>query len=139
MKVVLDTNILISYGLGNPDVIKIMDYLVKSGSQIFADSRLLHEYQTIINKSKFGFSKEIIERLNYWIDSNISIIDIPRNSIKFNPDRQDSKIIEIANQTKSEFIITDDKPLLKNSSHLCIAKPVSSKMYIEIIFSQNAD
>jgi putative PIN family toxin of toxin-antitoxin system len=137
VKVVLDTNILISYGLGNPDVVKIMDYLFKSGSQIFADSRLLHEYQLIIRKSKFGFSTEIIEKLNNWIDNNISVVEIPRNTIKFNPDRQDSKIIEIANQSKCDYIITDDKPLLKNSSHLCVAKPESSKQFIETIFKLN--
>lgn len=137
MKVVLDTNIIISYGLRNPEVIKIMDYLVNSGSQIYADSRLLHEFQIIIPKPKFGFSKEVIANLFAWIDNNITIIEIQLKNIKYNPDRQDSKIIEIANYSKSDYIITDDKPLLRNSSHLCIAKPVSSKDFVKIIGHHN--
>lgn len=132
MKVVIDTNVLISYALGNLAALKIFDFDEKSLLKFYADKRLLHEYLIILSKPKFKLSNAAIEKLQKWIEKYIIIIEATEK-VTFNPDRQDSKILEIANFVKADYIVTDDKPLLRNSGHLTTAKIVSLNSFSDIL------
>ncbi|MBX3044792.1 MAG: putative toxin-antitoxin system toxin component, PIN family [Candidatus Kapabacteria bacterium] len=127
MKIVIDTNILISYCLGNEDVNYFLNYIFVHKIDVYTDNRLLHEYKTIFNRKKLNLNPEFKENLLERISNYFQEIEVHDKSLKFNPDRQDSKIIEIANTANCDYIITDDKQLLRNSTHLTKAKVISSK------------
>jgi putative PIN family toxin of toxin-antitoxin system len=133
LKIVLDTNILISYCLGNENAIRIFDFISNSDTQIFADSRLIHEYNIIPKRKKFNFGDDMLEKLNNFIENKIQLIKMNAGQIKFNPDRQDSKLIEIANLMNCDYLITDDKPILRNANHLTKAKIINSEEFYKLI------
>lgn len=133
MKIVLDTNVLISYALGNPEIKMILNYITSIDSEIFADNRLMHEYKVIANRRKLKLNDEAKENLKDWISNNIREIIINSPIVKFNPDRQDSKLIEIANSANCDYIISADKPLVNRASHLTNAKLVTPELFLEII------
>lgn len=133
MKAIVDTNIFISYCLGNENASKLMDFLISNNWQMYADSRLMHEYATIPRREKFNFSSDKIQYLRNLIVQNIIIVEISKDSIKFNPDRQDSKILEIANLAGCEYIISNDKQLLRRAGHLTKAKLIDCEGFVELI------
>ncbi len=132
MKAVVDTNIFISYCLGNENATKLLDFLISNKWQMYADSRLMHEYETIPAREKFKFSSDKIQSLKNLIVQNIIIVDISTDSIKFNPDRQDSKILEIANLARCDYIISNDKQLLRRAGHLTKAKLIDCDGFVEL-------
>lgn len=133
MKIVLDTNILISFALNNQEISFILNYLTSSGDEIFADNRLMHEYKIIPKRKKLKLTDESIQNLYNWVDMYIIEIKIDSQLIIFNPDRQDSKLIEIANSANCDYILSQDKPLINRASHLTNAKLVAPEKFIEII------
>jgi putative PIN family toxin of toxin-antitoxin system len=135
LKIVLDTNILISYGLGNKDAKKLLDYITSGDYEVVADERLLHEYKNIPLRKKFGFSKDIIKLIDEWINDNILIKQVKSRTVKFNPDRQDSKIIEIAESFACKYIITDDKQILNRASHLTGAKILNLNSALDLFIN----
>lgn len=132
MKVVVDTNIFISYTLGNENASKLLDFLISNKWQMYADSRLMHEYVTIPAREKFKFSSDKIQSLKNLIVQNIIIVEISSDSLKFNPDRQDSKILEIANLAGCDYIISNDKQLLKRGGHHTKAKLIDCDGFVEM-------
>jgi putative PIN family toxin of toxin-antitoxin system len=132
LKAVVDTNIFISYCLGNENASKLMDFIISNKWQMYADSRLMHEYATIPLREKFKFSSDKIQSLKNLIVQNIINVDISTDSIKFNPDRQDSKILEIANLAGCEYIISNDKQLLRRAGHLTKSKLIDCNGFVEL-------
>jgi putative PIN family toxin of toxin-antitoxin system len=133
LKIVLDTNVLISYALGNPEIMMILNHLALIDAEILADNRLMHEYKVIANRNKLKLTQEAKDNVNNWISKYICEIQISCPKVNFNPDRQDSKLIEIANSANCDYIISDDKPLVNRASHLTNAKLVTPELFFEII------
>lgn len=129
MKIILDTNIIISFLLNNDFAIKIIEYVNSAGIELFADSRLIHEYKTIAQRKKFGFSAEQIDFINNWIENNVNQISLADYNIKFNHDRQDSKLIEIANQINCDYIISSDKIFTNKAQYLTKTRLISPEIF----------
>lgn len=133
MKIVLDTNILIASALGNADAISIFNKIDKFGIEVFADSRLLHEYKVILNRKKFNFTDEVKNFILNWIENHATINNLDEYNIKFNPDRQDSKLLEIANFNNCDFIISEDKPLLNKAARFTNSQIITCKDFLDIL------
>ncbi|GAB1371956.1 hypothetical protein MASR1M45_20180 [Candidatus Kapaibacterium sp.] len=133
MKIVIDTNILVSFCLKNEYAQKILQIIPGQNIRVFADERLLHEYGLILSRDKLKLEPDKVKSVKEFINSSICKSIIKVDQVKFNPDRQDSKLIEIANNEGCDYIVTDDKQLLANSAHLTYAKTVSAEDFIKIL------
>ena len=113
MNVVFDTNVLISSTLWDKSVSqKLLFKLIDSDIKIYTSKEIIQEYSKVINRD-FYYSQEEISRVTSTLLpllTNISPIE-KLNVIKEDPD--DNKIIECAIASKSDYIITYDKHLLK--------------------------
>ncbi|MEK6973923.1 MAG: putative toxin-antitoxin system toxin component, PIN family [Nanoarchaeota archaeon] len=113
MNVVFDTNVLISSTLWDKSVSqKLLFKLIDSDIKIYTSKEIIQEYSKVINRD-FYYSQEEISRVTNTLLpllTNISPIE-KLNVIKEDPD--DNKIIECAIASKSDYIITYDKHLLK--------------------------
>ncbi|MFC1825325.1 putative toxin-antitoxin system toxin component, PIN family [Thermodesulfobacteriota bacterium] len=109
MKVVLDTNILVS-GLLTPfgtsgEIIR----MVSGGKLILQyDSRILLEYQEVLYRSKFKFNKDQINSLIDYIKKNGQAVPTsPLN--KRLPDPDDAPFLEAAIGGEAEYLVTGNK------------------------------
>lgn len=109
MVIVLDTNVLVS-GLLTPfgssgEIVR----MVSSGKLIMEyDSRILIEYQEVLNRSKFQFDKDLIDLLIDYIRKNGQVVatePLPKPL----PDPDDAPFLEVAIEGKSEILVTGNK------------------------------
>jgi len=130
MKVVLDTNVLVS-GILSPfgrcgDVLR----LIFNGELIpCVDSRILCEYADVLHRPRFQFEPtdidEILETLNH-IASHTSSVPLSRAL----PDPDDKMFVEVALASSAKAIITGN---LKHfpSDACCGASCLSPSQFIE--------
>ncbi len=117
MKVVLDTNVLISGTFWTGDSFEVLRKIDLKEVMLVLSKELIDEYEEIIN------SEEIIEKIE---DKNLVISEIIKKIIenaiivsprtKFNivkEDPDDNKVLECASEGKVNFIITQDNHLLR--------------------------
>jgi len=109
MKIVLDTNVLVS-GLLTPfgstgEIVR----MVSAGILILQyDSRTLLEYQEILYRPKFQFDKEHIDTLLAYVKQNGQVI--PASPLKQRlPDPDDEPFLEIAIAGRAVCLITGNK------------------------------
>ena len=109
MIIVLDTNVLVS-GLLTPfgssgGIVR----MVSAGKLILEyDSRILLEYQAVLNRSKFQFDKDQIDTLIDYIRKNGQVVSSsPLN--KPLPDPDDAPFLEVAIEGKAEYLATGNK------------------------------
>jgi putative PIN family toxin of toxin-antitoxin system len=109
MKIVLDTNVLVS-GLLTPfgssgEIVR----MVSSGELIlYMDARILSEYQEVLNRPKFKFDKEHVDiLLNFIIKYGQFVSSKPlKNSL---PDPDDEPFLEVAITGNVKSLITGNK------------------------------
>ena len=109
MKIVLDTNVLVS-GLLTPfgtsgEIVRMV-----SAGKFFLlyDSRILLEYQEILYRSKFQFNKENVDLLLDYIKKNGQAA--PTSPLKKRlPDPDDAPFLEVAIGGKAEYLVTGNK------------------------------
>ena len=123
MKIVLDTNVLVS-GLLTPfgssgEIVR----MVSAGILILQyDSRILLEYQEVLNRPKFQFNKEHIDTLLAYVNQNGQVI--PASPLKQRlPDPDDEPFLEIAIAGRAACLITG------NTSHF----PQESRQGMKIL------
>ncbi len=112
MKIVVDTNILVSgiFWPGNPH--KILDLWVKNKIQLLVSKSIFTEYVRIIEK--LSVQCDGTKLGNKWISflsKNIVFIDAPQ-IYKECPDPDDNKFVDCAVAGQVKFIISGDKHLL---------------------------
>jgi putative PIN family toxin of toxin-antitoxin system len=106
MKIVLDTNVLVS-GLINPNGIpaQILNLILNEELIVLYDSRIIEEYELVLSRKKFGFEKEMIDPLLDYI-KNVGIFIVAEPIKIAFPDDDDRKFYEIAKGGKAECLIT---------------------------------
>lgn len=111
VKIVLDTNILISalgFG-GNPR--KILGLVLEKRCKAFSSPVLLAELEDVITK-KFPKLSHNMERINKQLRKSLKLVK-PKTSIHILRDEDDNRVLEAALEGKCDYIITGDKELLR--------------------------
>jgi putative PIN family toxin of toxin-antitoxin system len=106
MKIVLDTNVLISALLnsnGNPA--KILNLTLAGKIIILFDNRILNEYFEVLKRDKFGFTDELIFPLIDFIkNEGLYINAVTVNNIF--KDEDDKKFYEVFISGKGNYLVT---------------------------------
>ena len=109
MKIVLDTNVLVS-GLLTPfgssgELVR----MISAGKLILQyDSRILLEYQEVLYRPKFQFNREDIDLLFDYISKNGQIVSTSPLKKRL-PDPDDEPFLEVAIGGKAECLVTGNK------------------------------
>lgn len=112
MRVVIDTNIWISYLLGG--LLKELDEWILSGQiRVVVSEGLLKEFIEVINRPKFKnlFTPGRVKELFALLD-NYAIVVLPNQKIDICRDAKDDFLLEIALKGRTDYIITGDNDLL---------------------------
>ncbi|MBL7210987.1 MAG: putative toxin-antitoxin system toxin component, PIN family [Desulfobacteraceae bacterium] len=116
MKIVLDTNVLVS-GLLTPfgpggEIVRI----VSAGDLIIQyDSRILLEYQEVLYRPKFKFNREHIDTLLDFLKKNGQLVSTSPLKHPL-PDPDDEPFLEAAIAGRVECLITGNKSHYPRSS-----------------------
>lgn len=134
IKVVLDTNILVSAFLFKGVPGEVFDLAADGKIQLIISPAILGELSQVFSR-KFKMNQSFVKKQIKTISGTGKII-VPKikiNVLKYDPD---NKILEVALAGKADFIITGDKKHLlplKNFRHISIITP---QEFMEVFGSQ---
>jgi putative PIN family toxin of toxin-antitoxin system len=109
MKVVLDTNVIVS-ALLNPNGLPagILSLVLTGTIELSYDNRIFSEYKEVLHRNKFGFDAELIDTLLDFITHEGKFINaIPLNT-PFK-DEEDKKFYEVFKSGLIDWLITGNK------------------------------
>jgi len=113
MKITADTNFLVSATQWDNSVAhKLLIKLIEINAEVFTTKEILGEFSEVLQRD-FKYSEEEADKIIEKILSFIILIEpkIKADVVKEDPD--DNIIIECALESKSKYIITYDRHLLK--------------------------
>ena len=125
MKIVIDTNIWISYLLGS--LLQGLDNkIISKEIKIVASSEMLKELAAVLARPKFKeiISYKQIKELFSLIDGYAVIVS-PKQKVDVCRDKKDNFLLEVALEAKAEYLVTGDNDLLvlNNFRDIKIVKP----------------
>ena len=106
MKIVLDTNVLVS-GLISPfgHPAEIVRMVSANLLQLCYDARIISEYNDVLKRARFKFNKEKINTLLEQIEA-CGYIFAAKPLCEKLPDKDDEAFLEIALSSKVKYLIT---------------------------------
>ncbi len=117
LKVVLDTNVLISAILFGGKPRRILEKAIRGEIRLCLSEPILEELSGVLRRSKFDYSLEKVQTLLTELTSIADFVN-PSQIIRLVlEDPDDNRILECAVEAKANYIITGDFHLLKLSRY----------------------
>jgi len=112
MKVVIDTNIWISYLLGGL-LTELDEWIPSKRIEIVTSNKMLKEFSEVINRPKFKevFTSKRVKELLALLD-NYAIVVSPTQRLNVCRDAKDNFLLEVALEGKVDYLVTGDEDLL---------------------------
>ncbi len=109
MKVIIDTNILISAILKNriPEEV-VFSIIINHAFQWLASLEILDEYKNVLMRPKFKLPEMIIQNWFSIFEKHITIVN-PTLLVDFPRDQKDAKFLACAVYTQADIFISGDK------------------------------
>jgi putative PIN family toxin of toxin-antitoxin system len=112
MRVVLDTNIVVSSALGGALEL-ILDKWAEDVFTVIVTSDILSEYFEVLNRPKFMLTQATIDRIIRYSYQFAEFV-VPEERIHFvEADPKDDKFLEAAIAGRADFIVSGDAHLLE--------------------------
>lgn len=112
MRVVIDTNIWISYLLGGL-LSELDEWILSKKVKIIISHRMLKEFSEVINRPKFKtlFTPERVKELFALLDGYAVVVS-PTQRVDICRDPKDNLLLEAALEGKADYLVTGDNDLL---------------------------
>jgi putative PIN family toxin of toxin-antitoxin system len=109
MKVVIDTNVLVSAILKNRLPEEVVFYVIENSQcQWIASSEILAEYKDVLSRPKFKLPLDILTRWFAIFDRHITMTKV-NLAIDFPRDQKDAKFLACAIEYQADIFISGDK------------------------------
>jgi putative PIN family toxin of toxin-antitoxin system len=109
LKVVLDTNVLVSAHLNSGGFERfVLDLALASKLQLFVSAEILDEYEGVLMRPKFGIAPELVQASLDLIKSKAKRVKSKRR-VTESPDPEDNKFLECADAAGADYLITGNK------------------------------
>ncbi len=109
MRIVIDTNILISAALRDRTPEIVVQFIIERPDFSWVVSTpILHEYRSVLRRPRFGLPEAIVSRWDKILDAFTTLVDVPIEA-DFARDQGDAKFIACALAAGADFLITGDK------------------------------
>lgn len=106
MKIVLDTNVLVSAILSpNGPPAAVLRTLLTERVSLCFDERIVSEYRDVLTRTKFSFDGELVEELIGFLEAAGSPTLAPPLAVTL-PDPWDQMFIEVAVASQADFLVT---------------------------------
>ncbi len=117
LRVVLDTNVLVSAAIVQGKQFEILRLAKLGKIKVITSPEIIKEFEEVISREKFGFSKEQIANAAKQV-LEIAEIVIPQKKLEIiKEDSDDNMILECACESNADCIISGDPHLLALKSY----------------------
>lgn len=112
MKIVFDTNVLISAFLSSGGMSQAVFNEAIQGHKVILSEYVLEEFQRILQR-KFNVPKHKVDFAIHAFRQNVLVLDkVPLAGVHF-PDKADIPILALAKVSRAQVLVTGDKKLLE--------------------------
>ena len=109
MKVIIDTNVLVSAVLKDKDPEAVILFVVEQPEiEWIVSAAILEEYKEVLGRGKFGLPGDLLRKWNDVFDAFTTVVEVDV-AIDFPRDRKDAKFLECALVADVEYLVTGDK------------------------------
>lgn len=109
MKVIIDTNVVVSAALKDRDPEAVIIFVVEQADfEWIVSGAILEEYKAVLGRAKFGLPEDILRKWNELFDALTTTVET-NIEVDFPRDREDAKFLECALAADAEYLITGDK------------------------------
>jgi uncharacterized protein len=113
MKVIIDTNVLVSAALKDKDPEAVILFIVERPEiEWIVSAAILKEYKEVLGREKFGLPGDVLSKWNELLDVLTIEVEIDV-TVDFPRDRKDAKFLECALAADVDYLITGDKDFSK--------------------------
>jgi uncharacterized protein len=108
MRVIIDTNVVVSAAFKDKDPESIILFIVSHEDiNWIISSFILEEYESVLARKKFGLPETILQRWSEIFRNTATIVEVDTN-LTFPRDQKDAKFLECALVVGADFLITGD-------------------------------
>ncbi|MFY7805631.1 MAG: putative toxin-antitoxin system toxin component, PIN family [Limnoraphis robusta] len=109
MKIIVDTNILISAVLKGKNARQVIEFIIDQPDfEWIVSQQILEEYREVINRPKFKIPNETRHQWLDKIDTIPQLVEV-KVKIDFPRDAKDAKFLALALASQADFLITGDR------------------------------
>ena len=125
MKVIIDTNILVSAAIRDREPETIIQFIVDNPEfEWIVSSEIMTEYKEVLQRRKLKLTEEIQKEWIELLQSVTTVIEVDIE-VDFPRDRKDAKFLACALSASADFLITGDRdfeevPQLENTTILSV-------------------
>ena len=125
MKVIIDTNILVSAAIRDREPETIIQFIVDNPEfEWIVSSEIMTEYKEVLQRRKLKLTEEIQKKWIELLQSVTTVIEVDIE-VDFPRDRKDAKFLACALSASADFLITGDRdfeevPQLENTTILSV-------------------
>ena len=132
MKIVLDTNVLISAIVFGGKPRKILEAVIRGELTLFLSEGILDEIGAVLQRPKFGFPAEVIRTTLSELHTIGTIVTPSKRIFEIQEDPDDNRIVECAVEGSANYIVSGDTHLLNLREYQNI-RIVSPDEYLVIL------
>jgi putative PIN family toxin of toxin-antitoxin system len=109
LKIVLDTNVLVSALLRSPSLpAQVLDLVLARQTKLALDERIFAEYCVVLSRPEFAFPSIAVRELVDFLWRASERISAPRVSLRL-PDPSDAMFIEVAAYSLADALVTGNR------------------------------
>ncbi|PSF33049.1 putative toxin-antitoxin system toxin component, PIN family [Aphanothece hegewaldii CCALA 016] len=136
MKIVIDTNVLVSAAVANRNPEAIILFVTSQiDYQWLVSEEILREYKEVLSRKRLKLNEDKKQRWFFVLDTFTTWVDI-RLVIDFPRDRKDAKFLACAVETQADYLITGDKDFDEIKS-LGNTKIISVSLFKNLVIDRN--
>ncbi len=135
MKIVLDTNVLVSGILSsNGPPAAVLRALLTERVNLCFDERIVSEYRDVLTRTKFSFDRGLVEELIGFLEAAGSPTLAPPLAITL-PDPWDQMFIEVAVSSHADFLVTGNLRHFPETARAGVAV-VSPRTFVDLLLER---
>jgi putative PIN family toxin of toxin-antitoxin system len=121
MRVIIDTNVLVSAVLRDRDPELVIQFIVDHPEfEWIASPNILDEYKDVLSRRKFRLTQEVKDSWLNLLDATLTLVEVD-TPIDFPVDPDDAMFLSCAIAGDADFLITGDSDLFQAESLLNVA------------------
>lgn len=137
MKVIVDTNVLVSAVLKGRTPKEVIQFIIDTPDCDWLVSKeILEEYKQVLSRPKFKLTPEIINQWWFVLDTVTRVVEVT-NVVDFPRDRKDAKFLACALATDADFLLTGDRDF-EEAKNLGKTRIISVSLFKRLLIELNS-
>ena len=109
MKVVIDTNVIVSAALKDRVPEELILFIVGHAEfEWIGTTEIVNEYNSVLSRSRLGLPQETIQKWAKTFERRVVLVEV-NEKIDFPRDQKDAKFLACSIFSNAEYLITGDK------------------------------